>query len=80
MKCFEREYRARLSEPEFWMYVTGVTEDPNEEEISFDEAAPPVFPIPCPVCGELTACSYDSEGRPLIHTVEEDSENELLDS
>lgn len=23
---------------------------------------------PCPICGELGACGYDSEGRPLIHS------------
>lgn len=23
---------------------------------------------PCPICGEHGACSYDSEGRPLVHT------------
>lgn len=24
---------------------------------------------PCEVCGELGACAYDSEGRPMIHSV-----------
>lgn len=32
-------------------------------------------PTPCHVCGSVTACGYDSEGRPMIHTVE-DTENE----
>ena len=28
---------------------------------------------PCPVCHAPGACSYDAEGRPLIHTTEEES-------
>lgn len=26
----------------------------------------------CPVCAELGACGYDAEGRPMIHTTDED--------
>lgn len=26
---------------------------------------------PCPECGQVGACGYDDEGRPMIHTVED---------
>lgn len=29
---------------------------------------------PCPICGSLDACSYDADGRPLIHTFTEDED------
>jgi hypothetical protein len=29
---------------------------------------------PCPVCGEVSACDYDSDGRPLIHAITEDDD------
>lgn len=28
----------------------------------------PLTVEPCPICGAQGACSYDAEGRPLIHT------------
>jgi hypothetical protein len=34
--------------------------EPEPDESSLDAE-------PCPVCGELTACAWDSEGRALIH-------------
>lgn len=27
---------------------------------------------PCPACGEIGACGYDTEGRALIHVTEDD--------
>lgn len=29
---------------------------------------------PCPVCGSVTACSYDAEGLPLIHSLNGETE------
>jgi hypothetical protein len=32
--------------------------------------------VPCPVCGELGACGYDAEGRPMIHAIPADPDLE----
>jgi hypothetical protein len=32
------------------------------------EIDPQVSTDPCPECGALGACAWDSEGRPMIHT------------
>ena len=45
----------------------------DEPDCADDE---PLTVEPCPVCGSLTACSYDAEGRPLIHTDAELPEDE----
>jgi hypothetical protein len=37
----------------------------HEPDCADDE---PVTVEPCPVCGAEGACTYDVEGRPLIHT------------
>lgn len=51
---------------------SGERSEPQEPD---DDFTPP----PCPVCGSLDACSYDEEGRPLIHSYyDEDSEPALL--
>ncbi|HEY9411792.1 MAG TPA: hypothetical protein VIP77_19590 [Jiangellaceae bacterium] len=38
----------------------------EDEPDCVDDEPPTVDP--CPVCGAAGACSYDAEGRPLIHT------------
>lgn len=79
--CPEGEYRNSLSEEEFWNYVCrslGPEEPPDsltEDEIDYIRENGGDIPQPCPVCRSIIACSYDSEGRPMIHVVE-DSESE----
>lgn len=48
------------------------TKEPSRgpEEPDFESTAPTV----CDLCGEVGACAYDAEGRPLIHAQEDDDE------
>ncbi len=72
--CPEHNYRESLSEEEFWSYVfqnryadwTGPEEPDDIDDESIEDR--------CLVCGSTGACMYDSEGRPLIHSVEEDDD------
>lgn len=76
--CPEAEYRAGLSDGDFWTYaLTGV----RPEDSAYDDPEPPewidmvtIDMAPCPVCGERGACAVDAEGRVLIHAVDEDDE------
>lgn len=62
--CPEADLRDAMPDDEFWQHVLGQDE--------LDDTDPPADLVqllqPCPVCGEQGACSYDAEGRPLIHT------------
>lgn len=70
--CPEAEFRASLDDGEFWEHVlNGVRpgEDPEIEADPFEEDPGPLgdYGGPCDICGEVGACGYDAEGRPLIH-------------
>lgn len=70
--CPEAEYRSNLPDSEFWARVAANLGALQEEIV--DELADCIqsfYSSPCHVCGELGACAYDSEGRPMIHTVED---------
>lgn len=67
--CPEGDYRASLSDEDFWAHVFK-TDYPDIDESDLDETSS--LPMPCPVCGSIEACDYDSEGRPLIHTFPEE--------
>lgn len=58
--------------------MSGVHEPWPEDLDDYDPADDlPVVSLdagPCPECGEPGACSYDAEGRPLIHALSGDSE------
>ncbi len=74
--CPEADYRASLSDGEFWDYVLNGHRpgdpvddyDPDEDDNrpTDDEL---VISTPCPECGQVGACAYDAEGRPLIHAI-----------
>jgi hypothetical protein len=68
--CIVRDKRRSMSNEEFWedVFGTGVWEpvEPDWDCVGIDS------PNPCPECGSTGACGYDSEGRPMIHTVQED--------
>lgn len=68
--CPEAELRAAMSEGEFWAYVflDGPDVDLEEAERSIADLTP------CPVCGNHGPCGYDIEGRPLVHTIDEEEE------
>jgi hypothetical protein len=71
--CSEAAERAAMSDDDFWAHVflRGQTEPSPlvfpEIEADLDEAP---AGQPCPECGELGACGYDSEGRPMIHSIQ----------
>lgn len=85
--CPEAEYRNSLPDFKFWDYVLNwdggwsnwyqnvyhdldeypELDDPPTSELFSDQT--------CSVCRSKGACGYDSEGRPMIHTIE-DSEDE----
>ena len=72
--CPKADTRDVMTDAEFWSDVY------PQQECSDDE--PPVDLTslevdPCPVCGSAGACSYDAEGRPLIHTDTELPEDEV---
>lgn len=63
--CPEAQERAAMTDAEFWERVF-----PQDTEPDFDDfAEDPSYATstPCGVCGSLTACGYDQDGRPLIH-------------
>lgn len=65
--CPKAAERAAMPDDEFWADVF-----PQEVADGLYDAEPIALVAltvePCPVCGEQGACSYDAEGRPLIHT------------
>ena len=71
--CHVREKRRTMNDEEFWADVFGEP-DPLNEAQELDECFGIEAPNPCPECGSVTACAYDSEGRPMIHVVEESDE------
>jgi len=81
--CPEHELRAAMTDGEFWAHVLLPPDDhrdydpdddpnlPDQAEYELDAR----LATPCPECGQVGACAYDIEGRPLIHvTQEEDDE------
>jgi hypothetical protein len=71
--CIVREKRRTMNDEEFWADVFGMPE-PLTEAQELDECFGIEAPNPCPECGSIVACGYDSEGRPMIHVVEENDE------
>lgn len=70
--CPEHDKRAAMTDEEFWQHVFQVDyegwtdfDGPTDGDVA-DES--------CSVCGERGACGYDAEGRPMIHTVQDDAE------
>ena len=69
--CPEGEYRDSLTDEEFWNHIaksflSGM--DIEYEEGEVEEVISAWMNQPCTVCGSTDACSYDSLGRPMIHT------------
>lgn len=66
-------------EAELWSRFLGPEPFADEPDSWMDE--PPGGTIallsapPCEVCGEPGACMFDSEGRPLIHTRDEEDDD-----
>lgn len=74
--CPESKLRAAMTDGEFWDHAlngrlpTDLLPDLDGwepwEPGTLDSAPP------CPECGQLGACAYDADGRPLIHATEDD--------
>lgn len=69
--CPEADERDAMTDAEFWERVHrnlgGLT--PDDLDVDLD---PQVQTEPCGVCGSNSACSYDAEGRALIHSTDLD--------
>ena len=73
VECRVRDKRRTMSDEEFWWDVFG-QDDYLTEAQELDECFGIDAPNPCPECGATVACGYDSQGRPMIHVVEEKDE------
>lgn len=62
--CASSPEAAVMSDAEFWEHVYPQPEPPDTDDNGPDET----FDPSCPECGSFTACGYDAEGRPMIHT------------
>lgn len=79
--CPESEYRASLTDAEFWEHVFHGDDGPDDYDPDDDPYAPTgelgesVLASACDVCGTLLeACAYDVDGRPMIHVVKEEDD------
>ena len=82
-QCLVRGRRAAMTDEEFWADVEdlrgvgsiplllGGDVDPDLEDVGPDPRDPG-YPDPCSECGEVGACGYDAEGRPMVHVQRED--------
>lgn len=75
--CPEAEFRAGLTDDEFWDYVLlGVRPgdlpplEPDYDAEDFEAMG--TVGSPCPECGQLGACAYDADGRAMVHVIEDD--------
>lgn len=67
--CAVRDRRSTMNDAEFWADVFPQPEyEPQEPDMDCFGVD---SPNPCPECGSIVACGYDSEGRPMIHVVQE---------
>lgn len=68
--CPEQDERESEDELDFWQRIADNLNPPPPFEDPDDagELDVQVSREACRVCGELGACAYDSEGRPMIHT------------
>jgi hypothetical protein len=81
--CPEAELRDAMDDGEFWAHVLqpGQEQGPDYEPEEPDEGDISEWDVehrlaePCPECGQLGACSYDAEGRALIHVTPTEETN-----
>lgn len=74
--CPEGRGRSLMSDDDFWAHVL-LGEQPEyfeDDEPDLDQTTGQNEP--CPECGERGACGYDMEGRPMIHTTQDDEEDD----
>jgi hypothetical protein len=70
--CRETAFREGLSDPEFWEKVLLGEQAPGPDyDIDLDDIEQ-IQGSSCTACGAVGACAYDVDGRPMIHTTEDD--------
>jgi len=78
--CPEADERDAMSEDEFWERVaanlSGDQYPPQEPDWAAELDVTPLDSPACVLCGSTGACAYDAEGRALIHTTDDDDEDE----
>jgi len=70
-KCEAMVRRDGMTDSEFWEDVFHPDGVPDFD-IPEDDLPETALGSPCPECGQVGACSYDAEGRAMIHVVQED--------
>jgi hypothetical protein len=81
--CPEADKRAAMTDGEFWEHVLlggppDDSYDPDDDPNIPDQREHEVetrLARPCAECGQMGACGYDAEGRPMIH-VENDTDDD----
>lgn len=69
--CASSPEAAALTDGEFWAHV--YPDAPDDVDPDPEDIAP--LPLPaCPVCGSITECAIDDEGRALIHAIPADAD------
>ena len=70
--CPDADARDAMNDSEFWAHVYPSTT--TDELYDQPEVDVQIADVPCNECGEIGACAYDVEGRPLIHTTVEETD------
>lgn len=78
--CPESEYRASLSDGEFWEHVFHGDDGPDDYDPGYWPNTPDGdngefvdLGSPCAVCGTtLGACAYDTDGNAMVHVQPEE--------
>lgn len=60
-----------MTEAEFWEHVLQPSGPGSDYDIDPDDIEQ-MQGSPCTACGAVGACAYDVDGRPMIHTTEDD--------
>jgi hypothetical protein len=76
--CPKREARSQMTDEEFWTDVTESFLQIMDEPIDDFDLDDSHLPYPCPVCRSVEACGYDSEGRPMIHSIPVGDEDDRI--
>lgn len=71
--CPEAGLRDGMSDADFWAHVFRQPDQwVDDDGLDLDQTTNQ--DKPCPLCGELGACGYDADGRPLLHALDGEDE------
>lgn len=78
-RCPEALDRAAMSDTDFEAHVARSLNPPALTPEQYDDTDDDLGldPAPCPECGEVGACAYDAEGRPMTHMIANDESGRL---